>query len=52
MRSGHIYNANARLVLDVLDVVWKTRWVGLGGGYFWGPNFSGWSLGVDVRMNF
>jgi hypothetical protein len=38
--------------MDFLGELWKVRWLGLGASYFWGDNFSGWSMGVDLRLQF
>lgn len=52
LRTSHIHTINGRLVVDLTDRVWKTSWLGFGGSYFWGPDFTGWSAGVDIKMNF
>jgi hypothetical protein len=38
--------------MDLLDKVWKVRWLGLGCSYFRGDHFSGWSAGADLRFEF
>jgi len=43
---------HGRLVLDVLDQVWRLRWIGIGGSYFWGPRFAGWTIDADVAFRF
>jgi hypothetical protein len=52
LNNGHIYEVHGRLVLDFLNQFWKTQWIGIGGSYFWGGNFSGWSVGADVAFRF
>jgi len=39
-------------VVDLLGVLWKVEWIGIGGSYFWAGNLSGWSVGVDIRLKF
>jgi hypothetical protein len=51
-RTDHLYDVGGRLVLDLLGVLWKVEWLGIGATYFWGENFSGWSVGGDVRLKF
>ena len=48
----HSDEVAGRFVLDFLGKLWKVRWLGLGASYFWGHEFSGWSAGVDVRLQF
>jgi hypothetical protein len=52
LNTSYLYTADGRLVLDFLGKLWKVRWLGLGASYFWGHEFSGWSAGVDVRLQF
>jgi hypothetical protein len=56
LKSGlvvpYMYEAHARLVLDFLNQLWYTQWLGLGGSYVWGPNIKGWTFGVDVTFRF
>ena len=52
LNTDYIYTANARLVLDVLGDLWKVRWVGVGASYFWGQDMGGWSVGLDLRLQF
>jgi hypothetical protein len=52
LRSDYLYDTGARFVIDLLGVLWKVEWLGVGGGYFWGEGFSGWTIGADVRMKF
>lgn len=52
MNEDHIHKLNLRTVLDFRGVLWKVRWLGLGGSYFWGREFSGWSAGIDIRFEF
>jgi hypothetical protein len=43
---------HGRVVLDVLNKLWKVKWLGVGGSYFWGDQFTGWSVGVDAAFKF
>jgi len=52
LNNGHLYEVHGRLVLDFLNQFWKTQWIGIGGSYIWGSNFSGWSVGADVAFRF
>jgi hypothetical protein len=52
LKSDYLYDTGARFVVDLLGVLWKVEWLGIGGGYFWGENFSGWTIGADIRMKF
>jgi hypothetical protein len=48
--TSYAYTANGRLVLDLTDRLWKTRWLGIGATYFRGTHFRGWSAGIDARF--
>jgi hypothetical protein len=50
--TQHLYEIHGRLVLDVLNHLWKAHWVGIGGSYLWGTNFSGWTVGADLSFRF
>lgn len=56
LKSGldveHINEAHGRLVLDLLNQVWRFQWIGIGGSYLWGTNFKAWTLGADVAFRF
>ena len=52
LQTSHVYTVNGRLVLDFLSKWPILRWMGLGASYFWSNDFSGWALGIDVRMVF
>lgn len=52
LNEDHVYTVNGRLVLDLAGKVWKVRWIGFGYSYFWGEDFSGWSAGASVRLQF
>ncbi len=30
-----MYDVGGRFVMDLLGVLWKVEWLGLGAGYFW-----------------
>jgi hypothetical protein len=51
-RNDYLYDVGARFVIDLVGVIWKTEWLGIGGGYFWNNHVSGWTVGTDVRMKF
>src|SRR6185312_2436397 len=34
----HLYEIHARVVVDLLDELWKVQWLGLGASYLWGPD--------------
>jgi hypothetical protein len=52
LNTGYINEIHGRLVLDYLNQLWLTQWIGLGGSYYWGSNFTGWSAGVDFMLVF
>jgi hypothetical protein len=52
LHTGHLNEIHGRLVLDYLNELWLTQWIGLGGSYYWGDNFTGWSLGIDFYLVF
>ena len=56
LRSGlgieHLTEAHARIVLDLLNRLWKVKWLGLGGSYVWGTGLRGWTAGVDAAFQF
>jgi hypothetical protein len=31
---------------------WKVEYVGIGAGYFWADNFSGWTIGAEISFAF
>jgi hypothetical protein len=52
LNTEHEYEIHGRLVLDFLNQLWKAQWIGLGGSYLWGSNFTGWTVGADVAFRF
>lgn len=52
LRAGAINTGNVRLVADVGGWVPRMKWIGVGGSYYWGTSFDGYSIGVDVRTEF
>ena len=50
--AQHLYEAHGRLVLDFLNQLWKVQWMGIGGSYVWGSNFTGWTVGADIAFRF
>jgi hypothetical protein len=49
--TEHLYTVNGRLVLDMLSTFKMLSWVGLGATYSWSGNLSGWSVGIEIRLN-
>jgi hypothetical protein len=39
-------------VVDLLGILWKVEWIGIGGSSFWADNLLEWSVGVDIRLKF
>jgi hypothetical protein len=52
LNTEHLYEVHGRLVLDFLNQFWKAQWIGIGGSYLWGSNFTGWTVGADVAFRF
>jgi hypothetical protein len=52
LNTQHLYELHGRLVLDFLNQFWKVQWMGIGGSYLWGSNFTGWTVGADVLFHF
>ncbi|HEY4039135.1 MAG TPA: Solitary outer membrane autotransporter beta-barrel domain [Burkholderiaceae bacterium] len=50
--TQHLYEVHGRLVLDVLNRLWKAQWIGVGGSYLRGVNSNGWTVGADVAFRF
>jgi hypothetical protein len=48
----YVNEIHGRVVLDFLNKLWRVKWLGVGGSYFWGDQFTGWSVGVDVAFKF
>jgi hypothetical protein len=48
----HLNEVHVRIVLDYLNQLWKVQWLGLGSSYVWGPNMTGWTVGVDATFRF
>ena len=51
-KTDHFYQAGGRFVMDVQGLFWKLEYVGIGGGYFWAENFSGWTIGAEIAFAF
>jgi hypothetical protein len=49
---NYVNEIHGRVVLDFLGKLWKVKWLGLGGSYFWGEDFTGWSVGADIAFKF
>jgi hypothetical protein len=43
----YVYEIHGRLVLDVLDELWKIKWIGQGGSYLWTTTST---AGQSARM--
>ena len=52
LNTDYVYEGHGRLVLDFLGELWKVQWIGIGSSYYWGSNFTGWSIGADVAFRF
>lgn len=50
--TDYFYQAGGRLVMDVQGLLWKLEYVGIGAGYFWSDNFSGWTIGAELSFAF
>jgi hypothetical protein len=50
--EDHLYTVNGRLVLDVAKKYRFVRWVGLNASYFFADNFSGWSAGFTLQLQY
>jgi len=52
LKVNGVNEIHGRVVLDVLNKLWKLKWLGVGGSYFWGDQFTGWSVGVYASFKF
>jgi Solitary outer membrane autotransporter beta-barrel domain len=52
LHSEYLYEVHPRVVLDFLGELWKVQWIGIGASYYWGNDFTGWSVGADVAFRF
>jgi hypothetical protein len=52
LNTDNMNEVHGRLVLDYLNELLFTQWIGIGGSYYWGSNFTGWSFGVDWYLVF
>jgi hypothetical protein len=52
LSTDYMNEVHGRLVLDYLNELWLTQWIGVGGSYYWGSNFTGWSFGIDFYLVF
>jgi len=52
LQVNYVNEIHGRVVLDFLNKLWKVKWLGVGGSYFWGDQFTGWSVGVDAAFKF
>jgi hypothetical protein len=47
--SSYFYTIEGRIGLDMEGVLPFVRWIGLDSEYYWGHQFSGWSVGLGIR---
>jgi hypothetical protein len=52
LNTAYVNDIHGRLVLDFLNQLWLTQWIGIGASYYWGSNFTGWSVGLDFMFVF
>jgi len=52
LKVNGVNEIHGRVVLDVLNKLWRLKWLGVGGSYFCGDHFAGWSVGVDASFKF
>ena len=52
MAKDNLYDAGGRLVVDLVGLLWKREYLGIGVSYFFSDNFSGWSYGAEVSFKF
>jgi hypothetical protein len=52
LNEEYLHEIHARLVLDVLNQLWKVQWIGIGASYVRGQNLTGWTAGADVTFRF
>jgi hypothetical protein len=52
LKTDHLYDAGGRLVVDLVGLLWKLEYLGIGASYFFSDNFSGWSYGAEVSFKF
>ena len=50
--TSYFYQSGGRLVMDVQGLLWKLEYVGIGAGYFWSDQFSGWTIGAEISFAF
>jgi hypothetical protein len=51
-QTDAIYQTGGRFVMDIQGLFWKVEYVGIGAGYFWADNFSGWTIGAEISFAF
>ena len=52
LRTHYLYDTGGRLVVDLVGLLWKPEYLGIGASYFLSANFSGWSYGAEVSFKF
>jgi len=48
----HLTEVHPRIVVGLLNRLWKVKWLGIGGSYVWGTGLRGWTAGVDAAFQF
>jgi hypothetical protein len=52
LKTDYLYDTGGRLVVDLVGLLWKLEYLGIGASYFFSDNFSGWSYGAEVSFKF
>jgi hypothetical protein len=52
LKTDYLYDTGGRVVVDLVGLLWKLEYLGIGATYFFSDNFSGWSYGVEVAFKF
>jgi hypothetical protein len=50
--TGGANAIRARFAIETNKRLKHARWIGVGGSYFWASRLKGWSVGLDVRLDF
>jgi hypothetical protein len=52
LATDHLNQIHGRIVLDMLNKIWKVQWFGIGVSYVWGNGISGVTGGIDATFRF
>lgn len=52
LNTSYLNEIHGRLVLDFLNELKLTQWIGVGASYYQGSHFTGWSAGIDFLIVF